>query len=498
MPNQRGLTFSSTMIMLARAVAYACSLALPLVLVRVFSLHEFGIYKQLFVAVNTLMGSLPVGFFMSVYYYLPRDPSRRQNVIHNVFFFNLVMGSLGCVALVLFPEILGTVFGEKALIGYAPIIGIIELLWMSGNLFEAITLAQSDITLSTSVIVGIQLFRTLSLLGAAVLTRSVKALLIVAIVQGALQMGILTWYLATRFPGFWKAGKWSLFYEQLLYSLPYGLSGLTNTLTSDVHNYFVSHTYGTSLFAIYSTGCFQLPFITVLGESVNAVLMPRISQLQGEGRNEEIVTQVARAVRKLALVYMPFFFYMLLVAGDFITALFTKTFVASIPVLRVNLGLILVNLLIVDPVARAYSQFRLRFLKFQMVMLVILTTALWFGVKPLGLSGTVGLVVLGAATARLGLIWILSSGLGLGWDHLRQFRDTVRVAAAAAAAGAVGLLASWAIWDAGSWVRLAALGIVYGVSYFVFLVALRIPYPEEWELFWRWMGKLRQLGPRPA
>ena len=92
---------------------------LDLNLVKVFA------ERKIFVAVNTLMGILPLGFFMSVYYYLPRDPERRETIIHHVFFFNLAMGAFGCLLLTIFPQLLGWLFEEPALTGYAPVIGFI-------------------------------------------------------------------------------------------------------------------------------------------------------------------------------------------------------------------------------------------------------------------------------------------------------------------------------------------------------------------------------------
>jgi O-antigen/teichoic acid export membrane protein len=494
----RSLTFSSSLIMLARASGYICSMALPLVLARIFPLYDLGVYKQIFVAINTLMGILPLGFFMSVYYYLPRDPARREATVNHVFFFNLTLGGIGCLTLVLFPQLLGHLFGDPLLTRYAPVIGLTTLLWMAGGLLEAVTLANSEIWLSSLVILGTQLFRTLFLLLTAFWFRSVDAMLVVAVAQGVLQMGVLAWYLGSRFPGFWKAGDRSFFWEQLHYSLPLGLSGMIYLLTADLHNYFVSNAYGAAMFAIYSTGCFQLPLVGVLGDSVNAVLLPRISQLQAEGRTEEIVSILVRAVRKLALVYMPFCMGLALVTADFITILFTDKFAGSIPIFRINLGLLLVNLIVVDPVARAYKQFRFALLRMQLVTLSILVVCLWLGTKPLGLEGTIAIVVANSLLMRLGILWVLSSGMGLNGSHLKQLKEVARVGAATLVAGLVGWLTLILSSGSGHWQRLIVVGAVFGISYLALLFLMRVLLPEERDLIRVWLGRIRRLEFRGA
>jgi hypothetical protein len=49
----------------ARILAFIFSFALPLLLVRRLSQHEFGVYKQLFLVVGTAVITLPLGFGMS-------------------------------------------------------------------------------------------------------------------------------------------------------------------------------------------------------------------------------------------------------------------------------------------------------------------------------------------------------------------------------------------------------------------------------------------------
>jgi O-antigen/teichoic acid export membrane protein len=507
----RSLSRSSAIIMVARIIAYVCTMLLPIVLTRVLTLHDLGIYKQVFVAVNSLMGILPLGFFMSAYYYIPRFPERRGAAAGHIFVFTVGMGLAGTAVVTLFPGFLEWAFHEPALRGYAPAIGFTALLWMAGNVMEAITLANSEVNLSATVIFASQFFRTALLLAAAWLVQSVQALLVAALIQGLLQMGLLVWYLRSRFPGFWRHLSLSGFEGQLKYSLPYGMGGLAYTMVTDLHNYFVSRTYGAETFALYSTGCFQLPLMSVLGESVTAVLLPRVSQLQSEGRHEEIVQSVSRAIRKLALVYFPVFFFLEVVARDLILMLFKDTFLASVPIFRVNLALVLLNLFVLDPISRAYPQFRIRMLGLNVALAVLMVVSLALGVGPFGPIGAIAIVVGVLLLGRLSTLYILRDALHLRWSHLRLLRGTglAAVAGAAAMLGAIvvhhwlgdsvpGFIAASAY--AG---RLAALmrmlvtGVVYCLGYGAALFALRVIEPDEISLLRRWT-RLPAAQPKQA
>ena len=56
----------------AKAMAFVLGFALPLILVRELSQTEFGLYKQVFLLINTAITILPLGFAMSAFYFLPR------------------------------------------------------------------------------------------------------------------------------------------------------------------------------------------------------------------------------------------------------------------------------------------------------------------------------------------------------------------------------------------------------------------------------------------
>ena len=87
----------------------------------------------------------------------------------------------------------------------------------------------------------------------------------------------LLWYLGGDLP---DTGGISVFRSPVRSSptrFRSGSAGLIYTMQNDVHNYFVSNAFGAAAFAIYSVGVAQLPLIGMMRESINAVLLGRVS-----------------------------------------------------------------------------------------------------------------------------------------------------------------------------------------------------------------------------
>ena len=216
--------------MFAKTIAFAFNLALPMLLVRRLDQAQFGVYRQLFLIIGTSVTVLPLGFAMSAYYFLPREPDRQQETVLNILIYNMVTGSLACGAFLLWPALLALIFHQPGLTGYAPLIGVVILLWIVSQALEIIPIAHGEMKIASAMIMSVQLTRTAIYLAAVIAFGSVRALIWAAVAQGVLQTGVLWWYLQSRFSGFWQRFDWGLMRSQLSYAVPLGLAGILLSL----------------------------------------------------------------------------------------------------------------------------------------------------------------------------------------------------------------------------------------------------------------------------
>lgn len=474
------LTIDASWLLVARIISFVFSLALPLFLVRHLTQTDFGLYKQAFLVVNSAITLVSLGFGMSALYFLPREPDTQGHVVLNIALFNAGVGGVLCFAFIAQPSIVQLIFRGPELVPLAAALGVLILLWTTASSFDMIAVARNEMKMASSIIVFIQLTRTALVLGAAILFGSVRALVLAAILQGAVQsIGFLV-YLQFSYPGFWRQFDFAMMRRQLSYALPLGAAGLLYTFIVDLHNYVVSYRFGPALYAIYAIGTVQLPLVNMLQEVSASVLIPRISLLQRNHENREIVLQMARAMRKLAAAYLPIYALLLVVGREFIRFLFTDRYLNSWPVFAVNLTLLPIGIILADPLCRAYAEQRYYLIRVRAVLLFAVALLLWFGTTYFGLVGAISAVVAVVLAERVVIIIRFGHILGVRRNDIVLVKDVGKFALAAAGAALVTAVVRAQILAAKPLMILAVCGTTFGAMYVLGVLLLGVPYDREW------------------
>lgn len=387
------LKVQSAWLLVAKTVGFALSFLLPLLVVRYLDLNQVGIYRESFQVIMTLVAILPFGFSASAYYFLSRNKEEQPAIIFNILIFNFVIGGIACALLWMFPNIIGSIFRDEELVQLSGLIGVVIWLWVFGAFLEIVAVANQEPRLATVFIIMAQFTKTLLMVLAVVVFESVEALIYAAIIQGVIQTIVLLVYLNAKFRGLWSSFSFAIFKRQLLYVLPYGMMALLWVLQSDVHNFFVGYKFTPAEFAIYVYGCFQLPFLGILYESIASVMIPRMSELQQQGDKREMLETSVRAMDKLAFFYFPIYALLLIAGYDLITALFTPEFAAAVPIFLINITLIPFGILISDPVVRAYENLGRFLLKLRLALIPLMIVIMWAAIDHLSLGAMITIVV---------------------------------------------------------------------------------------------------------
>lgn len=470
------LTARATWYVFAKGLAFAFSFALPLLLVRRMSQHEFGVYKQLFLVIGTAITTLPIGFGMSAFYFLPREPKRRAQIVFNVLLFYTILGGLACLLLTFYPATLAAIFNDPEFIQYAPLVGPVIFLWVVSSFLEIVVMAHQEVKLATVFIIASQFTKAVILLAAAVTFGSVRSLVYAAIIQGALQSIALLVYLRARFGHFWRGFDWGVMRMQLAYALPFGFASLVLRANSELHNYFVSYRFGAAEYAIYSIGCFNILLVDILADSVGSVMIPRVSYLQSLDRRREILELMARMMRKLAAVLFPIYVLLMITGREFITLLFTERYLASWPIFAVNLTLVPLALLVsaYDPIMRAYAEHRYFLIRVRVVLVAVLFFALLFGTKRFGLLGAIGAVVVVSVIERFITAAKSASILGVTARDILLLKDVGKLATSAIAAGLGTIVIRWLILGARPITILIVCGFFFLFAYIAAIAGMGV------------------------
>ena len=437
------LKSQSAWLMTAKTIGFVFSFLLPLFIYRLLTQSEAGIYKQVFLVIMSASSILPMGVSMSAFYFLSRETMRRPFYIANILLFNFLVGGLACLTLFLYPQLLGNLFQDAEMTRLAPHIGLVIWLWIFSAFLEIVAIANQEPRLATTFIVLSQLTKMLLMVTAVLVFGTVDALLNAANLQALLQTIILLGYLNSRFKGFWHSFDWKLFGAHLKYAIPFGFATILFFLQNESHNYFIGYRFSSAEMAIYAVGCFELPLLGMLYESIAAVLLPRMSQLQMEDKKREMVELAARASEKLALVYFAFYAFFLVVAEDLITTMFTKAYLASVPIFLINITLLLFYVWITDPIIRAFEHLGRFILKVRICIVICLFTTLWFGINYFDLRGMIAIVVSLAIIERTISAYKAWQTIGARWEDVGLLKNVGKIAIAAFIAGVATFLFRW-------------------------------------------------------
>jgi hypothetical protein len=220
------------------------------------------------------------------------------------------------------------------------LLGILSLITLTSSLLTLIPTALQDVKYSTIFVVGSQVVKVIISSLAAVVYRSVEALLVAAVITQVLSTVALFWYLYKRFGHFWGHFDWDFFREQLAYAIPIGIYGSLWVVQKYMDNYFVGHYFGPSDFAIYSVGWVDFALFSLVLESIAAVMVVRVSALQHQDRKAEIRRLSAAAVNRLAALQFPTCALLLVAGHDLIVLVYTKAYERSAPIFCVAILLL--------------------------------------------------------------------------------------------------------------------------------------------------------------
>ena len=427
--------------------------------------EHYGLYKQAFLVITTAMIVLPLGVPMSAFYFLPRETTRRCETVLNIVLFHVAAGALACGALALCPSILTAIFHHSGLAPYAAWIGVVILFWVIGSFLDIVPVANDEIRLASAFIVAIQASRALVFVGAILAFGTLRSLLVAAILHGAIQTIVLFCYLESRFAGFWRALDWQMLREQLSYAIPLGAAGILMIVQTDLHNYFVSNHFGPAMFAVYSLGTLQLPLMGLIQEATNSVLITRVSILEKRDERREILTLAARAARQLAVVYFPVYVFLMVAGREFIRVLFTARFADSWPIFAVNLTLLPLGILLLDPLYRAFEHQRYFLLRLRLLLAAALILTLALFTARLGLLGVIAVVVLIAVFERIVMAIHFGRLLGVTRRDAVLLRDVGKLALAALAAGVVADVIRLLLARESAFAILAICGVAFALVY---------------------------------
>jgi O-antigen/teichoic acid export membrane protein len=493
---QGGFASRAAWLTAANSIAFGLSFIAPLLLVRMLSQTEFGVYKQVFQILMSTTAALNLQVASTAYYFMPRAPDKKLQVMINVLAFYGAVGALVAALFIFYPECALLVFESGDLPAYMPLLGVTILLWMVSSNLEVVPLALGDVRGSSVFIVISQLTKSALTVSAALAFHSVRAMIWAAAIQGMLQILFMLAYIRRRFGSLRGAFDLALFKAQVGNALPYGLGSFAQTAQADLHNFMVSSYFPPAGFAVYSAGLFQLPLLGLLTSSFSGALIPEVSRLAAAGERRAIIPIWLNAVRKLALVIVPICALMFVLRYEIITLLFTSAYSEAAPLFGIYLFSALLPITLTGSPIRAHEEFKFFRLKLHLALLPMTFGALYAGIQAAGLFGAV-VALVGLQTLEAAIV-VTAVGRRLGFvaNDLRHLTPALKTALAAGAAALAAYAVKLPLAQAHTLVKLVICGAVFGAVYIFAAYALGAVTDAEKMEFRATMSRFLPRGSR--
>jgi O-antigen/teichoic acid export membrane protein len=266
-----------------------------------------------------------------------------------------------------------------------------------------------------------------------------------------------------------------------VYALPFALAVAVDVVQANVHQWVVATRFDAAAFAIYAVGCLQIPLVDLICTSTANVMMVKMAEVAHQGNDAGLRLWHDTTV-KLASLMLPLAALLFLTAPAVIVVLFTKTYMASIPILRVWCLMVIPSAFAVDGVLRAHAQTRF-LLIMNIVRLVVIVGLVGWLISTFGVVGAVQATLIGTVVVKTMAIVQIGRVLDVGLKDVLPWK---RLTATAVNAG-IPLIPAWIVMDTvhGPTVVTAAASVaVFGVAYVAVWYVLHV--------------HLKASAPRPA
>lgn len=461
-------------LMLARIGGAALTFAVPMVIARVIPPSGFGTYKQAWLIASTLYLVLPMGVTLSLYYFVPREPHRRDLFVGQALLGTTAVGAVAAALIVAGRPLIAAHFHNPELDRCLPWVAALAFAMLAGTALDVALNAVGRIGAAAAVRVGTEVVRGACMVAGALATRSAAGLL-AGMTAGAAIRAVACWAWLVRSHGLRISPR--ALRTQLAYALPFGLAFLAIVPQQQFHLYAVGAAVSAAAFAVYSVGCFQLPIVDFLYTPVSEILQIGLAEQDACGDDAAGLRLFHEAVSRLAFAFLPLMGLFFVAAPAFLGFVFTDRYLGAVPIFRIGLSSVPLAALPLDGVMRARAQNRFM-LALSIAKLAATVPLVLGGLALLGPAGAIAGWIAAEAASRAAQLARTATLFRTRIARVLPTRDLVRQALAALSA----MPAAWAALELVPAPRLASLvvsALAYALVYLGASWALG-SLPPEW------------------
>ena len=367
----------------------------PVVLVRVLSKADYGQYAQIILLYGLFFRVLQFGLRQSLFYYLPTQRENRGYYVTNTFLSFLTAGLVFFLILTVFRQNLAQLFSADELTLLLPLCGLHTLFMLVSSPFETILIIDSKAEKASVIVFASEVVRCILIVTFVLVFKTLFSAILGLVCFSSIRLVAYSLYAFKYYGVKFDRNNLKHFQQQLNYAVPIGFSGILGNTARRTDKFILAAFFTPEIYAVYTVGNFKVPLVRTFFASVGQVILPKAVKLLKKGKVDQFIELWRKLLVRFFFVGIAAFFALQLVAHDFVTLIFTSKYESSIPVFRIILFLILVQMFQRGKILRALGHTTAIF-KSNLLAFVISVPLTFIMVQHFGLIGA----ALSALSAR--------------------------------------------------------------------------------------------------
>ena len=330
---------------LAQGVLLIVSIVSGMVFTRTLTLADYGTYLQTFLAYDFAVPILTMGLPSALYYFLPGEKERKKGLVLDNLFLLFIAAIIFSLFLVLGgTELLSKRFNNIDLSKTLHWMAFYPIYTFPVLLAGAVWVIQDKVKLNAMYNVFTGIILTISLITAALLTRSYEAPTLIRIFLPILFLPVTLYFVFKNLPGEWDKPRFSSMWNMVKFSIPLGLASVLGTITQQMSNMIVSLLTSPADYAIYANGAKEVPFINIITGSIAVVIMAEMAQRIKQNDLKQAIELFRKSAVISASFLLPVMVFLMIYAESFINILYSSKYESSVVPFRIYLLVIPVRI----------------------------------------------------------------------------------------------------------------------------------------------------------
>lgn len=338
---QNNRTVQSFWLALGGFCSFAFGIISSMILSRYFDKSDYGTYKQVLYVYNTLLTVFTLGLPSSFAYFLPRVPQNEaRDLIKKITGLFFLLGAFFSVLLFVFAGPISVILKNPELEFAIRLFSIVPFLMMPTMGLEGIlaTFNKTKFMAAYNVVTRIIMLCCVAL-PVLIFGVGYRGAIIGFVVGSVLSFIIalgLKYYPVRDFGT--ERCKVS-FKDIFKFSIPLLVASLWGIIISSADQFFISRYYGEEVFAEFSNGALELPFIVMVSSACATVLAPVFSRMSHEKvdlKNEMLPLWMNVFKKTIKLLY-PIVIFCIVFADAIMVVLYGKEYEVSGTYFRIKL-----------------------------------------------------------------------------------------------------------------------------------------------------------------